>query len=56
MFFSSLLQKEVDRLFIGFSTDGNIEMPIANRPWGSYFGMFRDKYGIEWIVDFDLKY
>jgi len=30
-------------------------MPIADTPWGSYFGMFRDKYGIEWIVDFDPK-
>ncbi|RYE30452.1 MAG: VOC family protein, partial [Sphingobacteriaceae bacterium] len=24
--------------------------------WGSYFGMFRDKFGIEWMVDFDPKY
>ena len=28
-------------------------MPISDSPWGSYFGMFRDKYGIEWMVDFD---
>jgi PhnB protein len=26
------------------------------KTWGSYFGMFRDKYGIEWMVDFDPKY
>jgi PhnB protein len=25
-------------------------------PWGSYFGMFRDKYGIEWVIDYDPKY
>ncbi|MEI7726187.1 MAG: hypothetical protein WCK09_13850 [Bacteroidota bacterium] len=31
----------------------HIALPIANSPWGSYFGMFRDKYGIEWMVDFD---
>jgi hypothetical protein len=31
-------------------------MPIADSPWGSYFGMFADKFGIEWMVDFDPKY
>jgi PhnB protein len=49
-------KEEADRLFSGLSTGGQIEMPIADSPWGSYFGMFRDKYGIEWMVDFDQKY
>jgi PhnB protein len=31
-------------------------MPIADGPSGSYFGMFADKFGIEWIVGFDPKY
>lgn len=44
---------EADQLFNGLSAGGTIEMPIADSPWGSYFGMFRDKYGIEWMVDFD---
>jgi PhnB protein len=48
-------KEEADKLFNGLSEAGNIEMPIADSPWGSYFGMFRDKYGIEWIVDFDPK-
>ena len=46
-------KEEADRLFNGLSAGGQIEMPIADSPWGSYFGMFRDKYGIEWMVDFD---
>ena len=46
-------REEADKLFNGLSEGGNIEMPIANSPWGSYFGMFRDKFGIEWVVDFD---
>ena len=49
-------KEEADHLFNGLSAGGNIEMPIADSPWGSYFGMFRDKYGIEWMVDFDPKY
>lgn len=44
---------EADKLFNGLSAGGEIEMPISDSPWGSYFGMFRDKYGIEWMVDFD---
>jgi PhnB protein len=49
-------KEEADKLFNGLSAGGEIEMPISDSPWGSYFGMFRDKYGIEWMVDFDPKY
>ncbi len=48
-------KEEADRLFTGLSSGGKIEMPIADSPWGSYFGMFRDKYGIEWMVSFESK-
>ena len=49
-------KEEADKLFNGLSAGGQIEMPIGDSPWGSYFGMFRDKYGIEWMVDFDSNY
>ena len=49
-------KEEADKLFHGLSAGGQIEMPITDSPWGSYFGMFRDKYGIEWMVDYDPKY
>jgi PhnB protein len=49
-------KEEADKLFSGLSVGGQIEVPIGDSPWGSYFGMFRDKYGIEWMVDFDPKY
>lgn len=49
-------KEEADKLFNGLSAEGQIEMPISDSPWGSYFGMFRDKYGIEWMIDFDAKY
>jgi PhnB protein len=48
-------KEEADKLFNGLSAGGQVEMPIADSPWGSYFGMFRDKYGIEWTVEFDSK-
>ncbi len=47
---------EADHLFNGLSAGGEIEMPIADSPWGSYFGMFKDKFGIQWIVDFDPRF
>jgi len=45
-------REEADKLFNGLSAGGNVEAPIGDSPWGSYFGMFRDKFGIEWMVDF----
>ncbi len=44
---------EADKIFYGLSEGGQVEGPIGDSPWGSYFGCFRDKYGIEWIVEFD---
>lgn len=49
-------KEEADHLFNGLSAGGQVEMPISDSPWGSYFGMFRDKFGFEWMVDFDPKY
>jgi len=45
-------KEEADRIFNGLSAGGAVEMPMAESPWGTYFAMFRDKYGIEWTVDF----
>jgi len=46
-------KEEAGKLFNGLSVGGQIEIPITDSPWGSYFGMFRDKYGIEWMVEYD---
>jgi PhnB protein len=48
-------KEEADKIFNGLSAGGNVEMPIGDSPWGSYFGMFRDKFGIEWMIDFSKK-
>ena len=49
-------KEEADRLFNGLSAGGTVEMPLDESPWGSYFAMFRDKFGIEWTVDFYPKH
>lgn len=50
---STETRAEAKRVFAGLSEGGSVEMPIGDSPWGTYFGMFRDKYGIEWMIEFD---
>lgn len=50
---SAETREEADRVFNGLSAGADVEGPIDHTPWGTYAGMLRDKYGIEWIVEFD---
>ncbi|MBP6855171.1 MAG: VOC family protein [Candidatus Pacebacteria bacterium] len=45
-------KEEAEKLFNSLSIGGEIEGPMGDSPWGSYAGMFRDKYGIEWLIEF----
>ena len=45
-------KEEADALFTGLSVGGTVEFPMGVSPWGSYFGAFRDKYGVEWMLEF----
>ena len=44
-------KEEAEKIFNGLSSGGNVEVPMSDG-MGSYMGMFRDKYGIEWIIEF----
>lgn len=46
-------QEEADKLFAGLSAGGQVTMAMNKTFWGSYFGMFKDKFGIQWMVNFD---
>jgi PhnB protein len=48
-------KEEADKLFAGLSAGGEIEGPMGTSPWGTYFGMFRDKFGIEWMIESSLN-
>ena len=48
-------REEADKIFAGLSEGGAVEMPMDESPWGTYFAMSRDRYGIEWTVEFDAK-
>ena len=43
---------EADRIFNALSRGGTIEMNIADQPWGDYFGSFKDKFGVQWMVNY----
>lgn len=46
-------REDADKIFNGLSAGGKVEMPMNDTFWGSYFGMFKDKFGIKWMVSFD---
>lgn len=48
-------KEEAEKLFNGLSEGGTIKMPLADSFWGAYFGMFNDKFGIQWMVNHDYK-
>lgn len=48
-------KEEADKLFNGLSKGGEVEMPIADQAWGDYFGSFKDKFGIKWMVNYSQQ-
>ncbi len=48
-------EAEADGLFNALSAGGKIEMPLQKTFWGAYFGMFADKFGIQWMVNYDYE-
>ncbi len=48
-------KEEADKLFSSLSAGGKVTMPMTNTFWGAYFGMFTDKFGINWMMNFDMQ-
>ncbi len=48
-------QEETDRLYNGLSEGGKITMPLAKTFWSESFGMFTDKFGVQWMINYDLN-
>jgi PhnB protein len=46
-------KEEADRIFNGLANGGEITMPLADAFWGAYFGMCKDRFGIQWMVNCD---
>lgn len=48
-------KEETDRIFNSLSVGGQVTMPLDDTFWGAYFGMFIDKFGIQWMVSTELE-
>ena len=48
-------KEEADAIFKGLSEGGEVEFPIGDSPWGTYFGALRDKFGVEWMINFSTS-
>jgi PhnB protein len=46
-------EAEATKIFNGLSAGGKITMAMEKTFWGAYFGMFTDKFGINWMVNYD---
>jgi len=46
---------EAERIFNALAGGGNVEMPMQEMFWGAKFGMLTDKYGIDWMINCELK-
>jgi PhnB protein len=48
-------EDEAKKIFNGLSAGGRINMPLEKTFWGALFGMFTDKFGINWMVNYDYN-
>lgn len=48
-------EEEINTLFNKLSAGGQITMPLGEQFWGAIFGMFTDKFGIHWMLNYDKK-
>jgi PhnB protein len=48
-------EEEATRLFNGLSAGGQITMPLEKAFWGAFFGMFNDKFGVQWMINYDYN-
>jgi PhnB protein len=46
-------EEETTKLFNALSAGGKVIVPLDKTFWGAYFGMFTDKFGIQWMVNYD---
>jgi PhnB protein len=48
-------KEEADRIFAALSQGGKVDVPMEKMFWGDYFGMFKDKFGVQWMINFSEK-
>lgn len=46
---------KADEIFNVLSSGGQIQMPMNETFWGSYFGVLTDRFGIQWMISTESK-
>jgi PhnB protein len=49
-------KEEADKFFNQLSAGGQVYMPMSNTFWGSYFGMLKDRFDVQWMVSYDSNF
>ena len=44
---------QADEIFTALSAGGQVEMPMGDQPWGAYYGSFKDRFGIQWMINYE---
>ncbi len=45
-------RQEADQLFAALSQGGKVQMPMADQPWGDYYGDCQDRFGVHWMINY----
>ena len=48
-------KEETNRLFKSLSAEGNVTMPLQDMFWGAYYGTCTDKFGIQWMFNYQKE-
>jgi PhnB protein len=48
-------EEETKKIFNTLSAGGKVTMPLDKTFWGAYFGMLTDKFGVQWMVNYDYN-
>ena len=48
-------KEEADKWFNALAEGGKVNMPIQDMFWGAYWGDLTDKFGIQWMINYDKK-
>ena len=48
-------KEEATRIFNELSAGGKVTMPLQDMFWGAYYGSFQDKYGVNWMINYNTN-
>ena len=48
-------EADEEKVFNALGEGGKVTMPLGDTFWGARFGMLKDKFGIHWMLNCELK-